>query len=564
MTRGKKRTRPGENKWRVRREWQIGLSCTRQRWFMVCGLGIIAIVNFCCLTGCEGPDAIGRYRAAPVTNIILDSLGVVDEGPEEFAGARDPRQEDLSPRLEEYVIGPGDVLDISIFELFTTNTPYAERMQVSDTGRITLPIIGTLPAAGRTELELTDDLVARLKPTVIKDPKVNVVVTGSAEKVFSISGAVAAPGRYPMSEADFRISEALAQAGGIPQTNVDYAYVIRSVPMVLGREATEGIPFGAERVEVRNAGEPVMQEPAAQAVPVSPAPEEIPVQEAPVESQLTPQQEQQELLESIKPMMMLSGGQGGAAAMNKPYAAEDLLVNAAPVRAGSTGSLTGSVVSASDVDAYAGETGGEIKAVRENGRFRLTPIDGEASPLPEIPAGPYQPVAPQEQTPMFDYAGMGSQGQEVIRVNLRKLRSGDLSQNIVVQPGDDIQLPFNATGIFYVRGQVARPGPYSLTGDRLTLKQALVAAGPLTSLAWPSRCEITRRIGANREVTYQLDVEKLFQGMAPDVFIKGNDIINVGSHPVAQFVAVIRQSFRSTYGFGFVYDRNLADKDMGH
>ncbi|MBN2212347.1 MAG: polysaccharide biosynthesis/export family protein [Sedimentisphaerales bacterium] len=525
-------------------------------------VAVVIIVAACmfCLSGCEGPGAIGRYRSAPVTNIILDSLGVVDEGPEEFAGARDPRQEDLSPRLEEYVIGPGDVLDISIFELFSTNTPYAERMQVSDTGRITLPIIGTLPAAGRTELELTDDLIARLKPTILKDPKVNVVVTGSAEKVFSISGAVAAPGRYPMSEADFRISEALAQAGGIPQTNVDYAYVIRSAPMVAGMQATDTALFGADRVEVRE-----MAEPDREPVQTLPSPEQIPVQEIPVEPQITPQQEQEELLESLKPMMMLSSGNNSAIdTRREAFAPENLLTDAVLSTTRSTIRLTDDVMTVADVNVNSGVESNQFKAVREDGRFRLTPIDGETSPLPEIPTEPYQPAAPQETPQKFDYAGMDGQTQEVIRVNLRKLRSGDLSQNIVIQPGDDIQLPFNATGIFYVAGQVARPGSYSLTGDRLTLKQALVAAGPMTSLAWPSRCEITRRIGANREVTYRVDVEKLFQGTAPDVFVKANDIINVGSHPVAQFVAVIRQSFRATYGFGFVYDRNLADKDFGH
>ena len=64
-------------------------------------------------------------------------------------------------------------------------------------------------------------------------------------------------------------------------------------------------------------------------------------------------------------------------------------------------------------------------------------------------------------------------------------------------------------------------------------------------------------------VTYAVNLEMLFKGAAPDMFIKPNDIINVGSHPVARWTAVVRQSFRSTYGFGFVYDRNFADVDFG-
>ena len=159
---------------------------------------------------------------------------------------------------------------------------------------------------------------------------------------------------------------------------------------------------------------------------------------------------------------------------------------------------------------------------------------------------------------------MAGIGQEVIRIDLKKLRGGDLRQNIVVRSGDDIHIPPNVSGVYYVQGQVSRAGAYNLTaGQKMTLKQAMAAGGPLTSLAWPSRCEIIRRIGENMETTALIDLEKVYEGTAPDIFIKPGDIINVGSHPVARWVAVIRESFRSTYGFGFVYDRNFADKDFG-
>ena len=47
--------------------------------------------------GCSDPSQIGRFRATPATNIILDSLGVVDEEPEQFADAREQLREE---RLE--------------------------------------------------------------------------------------------------------------------------------------------------------------------------------------------------------------------------------------------------------------------------------------------------------------------------------------------------------------------------------------------------------------------------------------------------------------------------------
>ena len=45
------------------------------------------------------------------------------------------------------------------------------------------------------------------------------------------------------------------------------------------------------------------------------------------------------------------------------------------------------------------------------------------------------------------------------------------------------------------------------------------------------------------------------------MLLRDEDIVNVGTHFVAPFLFIARNSFRFTYGFGFVYDRNFADKD---
>ena len=174
------------------------------------------------------------------------------------------------------------------------------------------------------------------------------------------------------------------------------------------------------------------------------------------------------------------------------------------------------------------------------------------------------PVQPPRTSSRQEWGRPNGQHQEVVRVDLKALQSGDMTQNIVIRAGDYIQVPYNDIGVFYVMGQVSRPGPYSLQGQRMTLKQVISVAGPLSALANMNCCDVTRRIGRDKEVTCRLNLQKLMEGSQPDIFIKPDDIINIGSHPVARWVAVVRQSFRATYGFGFVYDRNLADKDFGH
>jgi hypothetical protein len=141
------------------------------------------------------------------------------------------------------------------------------------------------------------------------------------------------------------------------------------------------------------------------------------------------------------------------------------------------------------------------------------------------------------------------------------LSAGDPRYNIVIRPGDNIQIPFDIIGEFCIIGNVNAQGFVRITGRPMTLKMAIAAAGGLGPLAWPKRCEVVRRIGKTREETVMVDLDKIARGEQPDFFIKPNDLINVGTHPTSRWRAVLRNAFRATYGFGFIYDRNFADRD---
>ena len=100
---------------------------------------------------------------------------------------------------------------------------------------------------------------------------------------------------------------------------------------------------------------------------------------------------------------------------------------------------------------------------------------------------------------------------------------------------------------------------YQLTGRKVTVKLALTAAGNLGPLAWPENSILVRRIGDGQELIYPLNIEAIFRGEEPDIYLKPNDLISVGTDVRASFMAVVRNAFRMTYGFGFIYDRNFAD-----
>jgi len=151
--------------------------------------------------------------------------------------------------------------------------------------------------------------------------------------------------------------------------------------------------------------------------------------------------------------------------------------------------------------------------------------------------------------------------QRVLGVPLDKLTAGDPRYNVVIRDGDTIWVPPPMQGEFYIMGNVLRPGTFSLTGREITIRQALAAAGGLAPLADPSRAELIRRIGDNQEQVLLVNIDRIFSGKESDIILKPNDVINVGSNPLMPFLAVLRNAFRMTYGFGFVYDRNFADID---
>ena len=121
---------------------------------------------------------------------------------------------------------------------------------------------------------------------------------------------------------------------------------------------------------------------------------------------------------------------------------------------------------------------------------------------------------------------------------------------------------------FYVMGEVTRPGVYTLTGRRITVKMALAAAGNMSPLAWPEHSVLIRRVGENQEQITPIDIAKIYRGEESDIYLKPNDVIVVGTssasiHAQPSFMVSLRNAHRMTQGFGFAYDRNFADSREG-
>jgi hypothetical protein len=187
----------------------------------------------------------------------------------------------------------------------------------------------------------------------------------------------------------------------------------------------------------------------------------------------------------------------------------------------------------------------------------LRPDEQVEAPPAEVPT--QVPVEP----PSFEWEDVPEYelSQRVIEIDVQALRAGDPRYNIIIRDRDAIQVPID-TGVFYMMGELNRPGVYAFNDREITIKQAIAMAAGFSAMAWPQRCEIIRREpGTDTQITIPVNLDAVFAGLEDDLLLRDQDIINVGTHFVAPFLFIARNSFRFTYGFGFVYDRNFADKD---
>jgi polysaccharide biosynthesis/export protein len=93
-----------------------------------------------------------------------------------------------------YVVGPLDVLEISVFKV----PELSKSVQVANTGTINLPLVGEVAAAGKTAAEIEKDLTQQLGAKYLKSPQVTVYVKEHNSQRVTVEGAVRKPGVYPI------------------------------------------------------------------------------------------------------------------------------------------------------------------------------------------------------------------------------------------------------------------------------------------------------------------------------------------------------------------------------
>lgn len=184
------------------------------------------------IAGCNNkffdPSQVGRFRPTPAVNVILDSLGVAEEPAVAWEAAQEPRPDDIRAVKTDYVLQPADVVTVSIYELLQEGVSVTNNYVVNETGRLSIPEVGVIQAAGLTETQLEEEIRKVLSPNILRNPSVTVTLVTSQQRAFSILGnGVPSPGRYVIPRYDYRLTDALAMAQVQMQFNVSHIYVSR-------------------------------------------------------------------------------------------------------------------------------------------------------------------------------------------------------------------------------------------------------------------------------------------------------------------------------------------------
>ena len=139
---------------------------------------------------------------------LLSQAAAQNNGSAGTSGTGAPRAAAPADTTADYRLVTGDKLRVEVYK----DPQLSQSLQIRPDGKITLPLLGDLAAAGKTSSELRDSIAASLKE-YIANPVVTVIVTETMPQNIYVMGEVNSPGPQAI-KGEISILQALATAGG--------------------------------------------------------------------------------------------------------------------------------------------------------------------------------------------------------------------------------------------------------------------------------------------------------------------------------------------------------------
>ncbi|WP_235040404.1 polysaccharide export protein [Vreelandella profundi] len=186
-----------------------------------------ALIGVLALSGCAlAPGGHMDYntQAAPIDDLVdvqPITPGLIASMPR-IGNRATPMSAELSQAIDtwEYLIGPGDVLTIIVYDHPELTIPAGSERRAEDAGNqvrndgtIFYPFAGHLQVAGLS-LEEVRRLLSQRLAGVIQEPQVDVNIAAFRSQKVLVSGAVGQPGSVPVTTVPLTVADAISQAGG--------------------------------------------------------------------------------------------------------------------------------------------------------------------------------------------------------------------------------------------------------------------------------------------------------------------------------------------------------------
>lgn len=172
-------------------------------------IGLLALASALALSGCVSNPGL----------VPSESLQVVQAN-----NLPSPSRTDLVAADRESLIGPLDTIAINVYGVESLNT----EVQVDSSGRISMPLVGTVDVRGQTSREIATFIASRLRQYV-RDPQVTVNLRNSSSQVVTVDGEVETPGLYPVTN-EMTLMRAVASAEGVTEfAKLQDVVVLRTV-----------------------------------------------------------------------------------------------------------------------------------------------------------------------------------------------------------------------------------------------------------------------------------------------------------------------------------------------
>nr|WP_294850406.1 polysaccharide biosynthesis/export family protein [uncultured Sphingomonas sp.] len=126
---------------------------------------------------------------------------------------------------DDYRIAPMDTVTVKIFKMPDLSGDY----EVDLTGKISMPLVGDVPAADMTTAQLDQEITQRYGAKYLQNPDVSVGIKASTRRSVTVDGSVKATGSYPLA-GPTTLMQAVALAGGTSEdANVHRVAIFRTI-----------------------------------------------------------------------------------------------------------------------------------------------------------------------------------------------------------------------------------------------------------------------------------------------------------------------------------------------